>query len=112
MDLIKNMPAEAESYEFVVVIPNADHYTFVGMYADGHKTAKAALEYGGVVIHNVRIHGYQPPEPKKKHYIFSGMWTWDCWAVNKDEAYTQFNNTFLDKFDIDTNNYKITVEED
>ena len=71
---IRNMPNEAANYEFVVVIPNADHYTFLGMYADGHEAEKIALEYGGLVIHNVRIQGYQKSKPKRMYYTFSGVW--------------------------------------
>ena len=98
MDLIKNMPAEAANYEFVVVIPNVDHYTFVGMYADGHKAAKAALEYGGVVIHNVRIQGYQ------------GVWSWECWATSEEKARKQFNDDWTD-VELDLNHYEIEVDE-
>ena len=112
MDLIKNMPTEAESYEFIVVIPNADHYTFLGMYANWYDAEKVALEYGGIIIHNVRIQGHQQSKPKEKYYIFSGMWSWGCWAFSEEEARKQFDNTFLDEFDIDTDNYKIKVEED
>ena len=43
---IRNMPAKAAYYEFVVAVPNADHYTFLGMYADGHQAERTALEYG------------------------------------------------------------------
>ncbi len=106
------MPTEAAYYEFGVAVPNADHYTFIGMYTDGHEAEKAALEYGRIVIHNVRIQGYQPPKPKEKYYIFSGMWSWGCWAFSEEEARKQFDNTFLDEFDIDTDNCKIKVEED
>ena len=109
---IKNMPAEAFNYEFVVAIPNADHYTFLGMYADGHEAEKVALEYGGVVIHNVRIQGYQPPKPKEKYYIFNGTWSWGCWATNEEDARKQYDDIFLDELSIDANNFKIKVEED
>ena len=109
---IRNMPTEAAYYEFVVAIPNDDHYTFLGMYANGHEAEKVALEYGGIVIHNVRIQGYQPPKSKEKYYIFSGEWSWGCWATDENEARKQFDDTFLDELSIDTNNFKIEVEED
>lgn len=109
---IRNMPAEAANYEFVVAIPNVDHYTFIGMYADGHIAAKTALEYGGIVIHNVRIQGYQKPKPKEKYYTFSGSWSWGCWATNEEEARNKFDDTDLDELDIDCNHVKIEVEED
>ena len=106
---IRNMPAEASNYEFVVIIPNADHYTFLGKYTDGHKAEKAALEYGGIVIHNVRIHGYHPPE--KKHYIFSGLWSWDCWAINEEEARKQFDHDWM-YVEVDTDYDHIEIEVD
>ena len=109
---IRNMPAEAAYYEFVVVIPNADHYTFIGMYADGHKAEKTALEYGGIVIHNVRIHGYQPPKPKRMYYTFSGVWSWGCWASNEEEARKKFDDADLDDFDIDCDRIEVEVDYD
>lgn len=109
---IRNMPAEASNYEFVVAIPNANHYTFLGMYANGHEAEKIALEYGGIVIHNVRIQGYQPPEPKEKYYIFSGSWYWGCWATDEEDARKQYDDIYLDDINIDADNYKIKVEED
>lgn len=109
---IRNMSAEASNYEFVVAIPNADHYTFLGMYANGHEAERVALEYGGIVIHNVRIHGYQPPKPKEKYYIFSGFWSWGCWATSEEDARKQYDDIYLDDLSIDTDNFVIEVEED
>ena len=110
---IRNMPAEAAYYEFVVVVPNADHYTFIGMYADGNIAEKTALEYGGTVIHNVRIQGYQPPtKTKRKYYTFNGVWSWGCWADNGIDAYNKFYEADLEDFDIDCEQVKIEVEED
>lgn len=108
---IRNMPAEAAYYEFVVAIPNADHYTFIGMYADGHKAEKIALEYSGIVIHNVRIQGYQPPKPKKQYYTFSGFWSLGCWATDIKEAYNKLNEAELYDFDIDLDHVSMEVEE-
>ena len=107
---ITNMPAEAAYYEFVVVIPNADHYTFLGMYADGHQAERTALEYGGIVIHNVRVQGYQPPELKEKRYVFSGVWSWECWATSEEEARKQFNNDWTD-VELDLDHYEVEVDE-
>ena len=109
MNDIRNMPDEAANYEFVVVIPNVDHYTFIGMYTDGHKAAKAALEYGGIVIHNVRIQGYQKPKPEKKHYTFSGGWSWDCWATDVEDAERQFFKAYDEDINID---YEHTIKVD
>ena len=107
---IRNMPAEASNYEFVVAIPNADYYTFVGMFVDGHKAAKAALEYGGIVIPNALIKGHQPPELKEKRYVFSGVWFWECWATSEEEARKQFNNDWTD-VELGLDHYEIEVDE-
>ena len=109
---IRNMPAEAAYYEFVVAIPNADHYTFLGMFADGYQAEKMALEYGGIVIHNVRIQGYQPPKPKRMYYTFSGTWSWGCWATDEKDARKQFDEVYIEDLDIDADNFEIKVEED
>ena len=105
---IRNIPVDAPYYTFVVAIPNADHYTFLGMYANEHEAEKAALEYGGIVIHNECI---QPPKPKKMYYTFSGGWFWGCWATNEDEAYKKFNKADRDDFDINLNHVEVEVEE-
>jgi len=108
--IIRNMPDDAMDYEFIVAIPNGGHYTFIGKYADGHEAEKAALEYGGIVIHNVRIQGYQPPEPKEKRYVFSGVWSWECWATSEEEARKQFNDDWTD-VELDLDHYEIEVDE-
>ena len=107
---IRNMPAEASNYEFVVAIPNADHYTFLGMYANTHEAEKVALEYGGIVIHNVRIQGYRSPKPKEKRYIVSGVWSWECWATSEEEARKQFNDDWTD-VELDLDHIEIEVDE-
>lgn len=109
---IRNMPAEASNYEFVVAIPNADHYTFLGMYADGHKAEKVALEYGGIVIHNVRIQGYQKPRPEKKYYTLSGIWSWGCWAFDEEELRRKFDEADINFIDIDCDHIEIEVDYD
>ena len=107
---IRNVPAEAANYEFVVVLPNADHYTFLGMYADGHEAEKTALEYGGLVIHNVRIQGHQPPKPKKMYYTFSGVWSWGCWATSEEEARRMFDDADISIIDIDCDHIEVEVD--
>lgn len=107
--IIRNMPNDAMDYEFIVAIPNGGHYTFIGKYANGHEAEKAALEYGGIVIHNVRIQGHQESKPKEKYYIFSGSWSWGCWAFNEEEARKQFDEVYSEELDIDWDH--IEVEE-
>ena len=109
--IIRNMPDDAMDYEFTVAIPNGGHYTFIGKYADGHETEKVALEYGGIVIHNVRIQGYQPSKPKEMYYTFSGVWSWGCWATNEEEAHDKFDDADLDDFNIDYSHVEVEVDE-
>jgi len=109
---IRNMPAEAANYEFVVAIPNADHYTFIGMYADGHIAAKAALEYGGIVIPNALIKGHKSPKPKENYYTFSGVWSWGCWAYNEEEARRKFDDADISIIDIDYDHIEVEVDYD
>ena len=107
---IRNMPAEASNYEFIVAIPNADHYTFIGMYADGYEAEKTALEYGGIVIHNVRIQGYQKPKKiQRKYYLFSGCWSWGCWAKDEKEAHMLFNDAYYDEIDMDFDHFQMEI---
>lgn len=55
-----NAPEYAYHYEFVVAREVDGDYWFWGAYSDGFKAEQVALEIGGVVIHNVRIQGYEP----------------------------------------------------
>lgn len=54
---IKNIPAYANDYEFIVAREVDGALWFYGAYADGFKADKVATEVGGVVVHNVRIQG-------------------------------------------------------
>ena len=54
------MPEYASHYEFVVVREIDNDLWFWGAYADGFKAEQIALEIGGLIVHNVRIQGYQP----------------------------------------------------
>jgi len=57
---INNMPEYANHYEFVVVRNVDDQLWFYGAYRDGFKADEVAHEISGLVVHNVRIQGYQP----------------------------------------------------
>lgn len=59
MNLI-NAPEYASHYEFVVAREINGELWFWGAYSNGFKADKVANEIGGIVIHNVRIQGYQP----------------------------------------------------
>lgn len=109
--IIRNMPDDAMDYEFIIAIPNGGHYTFISKYTDGHEAEKVALEYGGIVIHNVRIQGHQPHKLKEMYYTFSGSWSWGCWATNEDEARDKFDDADLNDFDIDFSHVEVEVEE-
>lgn len=54
---ILNAPDDAFDYEFVVVREIDGDYWFWGKYADGFKAEQAAIEIGGLIVHNVRIQG-------------------------------------------------------
>ena len=54
---VLNAPDDAFDYEFVVVRKIDGDYWFWGKYTDGFKAEQAALEIGGLIIHNVRIQG-------------------------------------------------------
>lgn len=57
---LMNMPEYADHYEFVVVREIDGDYWFWGAYRDGFKAEQVAMEIGGVIVHNVRIQGYEP----------------------------------------------------
>ena len=54
---VLNAPADAFDYEFVVARYVAGDLWFWGKYTDGFKAQQAAMEIGGLIIHNVRIQG-------------------------------------------------------
>ena len=55
-----NAPEYASHYEFIVARKIDSEYWFWGAYRDGFKADTVAKEIDGVVIHNVRIQGYEP----------------------------------------------------
>lgn len=55
-----NAPECASHYEFVVAREIDSEYWFWGVYMDGFKAESVAKKIGGIVIHNVRIQGYEP----------------------------------------------------
>ena len=57
---INNQPEYASHYEFIVARFVDGEYWFWGAYTDGYKADTVATAIAGVVIHNVRIQGYQP----------------------------------------------------
>lgn len=59
-NLLLNAPEYASHYEFVVAREIDGGFWFWGAYTNGFKADKIAHEIGGIVIHNVRIQGYQP----------------------------------------------------
>lgn len=57
---LMNAPENAFHYEFIVAREIDGDLWYWGAYRDGWKADQIAYEIGGVVIHNVRIQGYQP----------------------------------------------------
>lgn len=99
---IINEPEEAKRYEFVVVKPLdcMEEYLFIGMYKDGFEAEQAARNNGAIIIHNVRIQGYEEPS-KERHYTFSGTWYWDCLAESKEEAIAKWEEAYYDDYEFD-----------
>lgn len=96
---IENCPAEAWNYEFIVCDVRDDKMVFIGCYKSGCAAEDAAshLDYG-VVVHNVRIQGYQDPAPMKR-FTFSGKWYWDCFAHDLEEAKQKYyDESYPDDF--------------
>lgn len=57
------------------------------------------------------IHGFMRRKErfKMKEYVFTGIWSWACYADSGEEAWKQFNECYLDE--IDCNFYNVNVEE-
>lgn len=85
---IKNLPEAAKCYEFVVAENRNGNLYFIDMYVDGFQAEERAKSLrDGVVIHNVRIQGF---EPEKHTFTFNGTWYWECEAENEIEAIKQY----------------------
>lgn len=55
--VIRNEPDYAKDYEFVVAREVDGEYWFYGAYENGWDADRIAYGIGGIVFHNVRIHG-------------------------------------------------------
>lgn len=55
-----NAPESAYHYEFVVARQVDNDLWYWGAFTNGFKAEQVAREVGGIIIHNVRIQGYQP----------------------------------------------------
>ena len=55
-----NAPESAYHYEFVVAHQVDNELWYWGAFTNGHKAEQVAHEVSGIIIHNVRIQGYQP----------------------------------------------------
>ena len=55
---IINEPYTGYEYEFTVAAPlYGDDYLFIGHFENGYMAERAALETGGIILHNIRIQG-------------------------------------------------------
>ena len=89
---IENCPDEAWNYEFIVCEVRDDRLIFNSYHKSGCAAETVASHLDcGVVVHNVRIQGYQDPRPMKR-FNFSGRWYWDCFAHNLEEAKAKYEN--------------------
>lgn len=57
---INNKPEYADHYEFIVARKVNGELWFYGAYSNGFKADQIASKISGIIIHNVRIQGYQP----------------------------------------------------
>lgn len=57
---VNNMSEAANHYEFVVARECDGELWYWGAYRHAWDAEAAAHEIGGIIIHNVRIQGYQP----------------------------------------------------
>ena len=53
---IRNMSANAHSYEFIVARFCEGDWWFYGAYTNGGKSEQVAIEVYGMVVHNVIAH--------------------------------------------------------
>lgn len=114
MDLnsIRGLPAEANDYEFIVVRQTPTGLDYIAHTEHGWEAEEVALaEPYSLVLHNVRIQGKRE-KPKKKYYVFSGVWSWGCWAENLDDAKCQFDDACIEDLDIETDHMEIEVEDE
>lgn len=89
---IENCPAEAWNYEFIVCDAREDGLVYNGCCRSAYNAEEMAHGLNnGVVIHNVRIQGYQDPRPMKR-FTFSGRWYWDCLAHDLAEAKDKYES--------------------
>ena len=87
---IINEPSSAKYYEFVVAVPHDDgNYVFIGEFDNGYEAEKVALAFRGIIFHNLRINGYEPP---MKKYRITLTHSEDIEAPNEEEAINKFNH--------------------
>lgn len=46
-------------------------------------------------------------EEPEHYYEFTGTWSWGVWAKSKEEAVECFNNSYIEDFDLLTDEYKV-----
>lgn len=46
-------------------------------------------------------------EEPEHYYEFTGTWSWGVWAKSKEEAVECFNNSYIEDFDLLTDDYKV-----
>lgn len=109
LNSIHGLPAEANDYEFIVVVQREDGLYYLGAFEHGHEAEELALSFKtGLVIHNVRIQGKR--KPKKHYYVFSGCWSWGCWAESLDDAKHQFDDACIEDVFLDCDHMNIEIE--
>ena len=96
---IENCPAEAWNYEFIVCDARDNGLGYNGCCRSADNADEMARGLNnGIVVHNVRIQGYQDPR-LMKHFTFSGKWYWECVAHDLEEAKRKYyDESYPDDF--------------
>ena len=65
---------------------------------------RAVLKY----LNDLQEERQQEEKEEPEHYYeFTGTWSWGVWAKSKEEAVECFNNSYIEDFDLLTDEYKV-----
>ncbi len=65
---------------------------------------RAVLKY----LNDLQEERQQEAKEEPEHYYeFTGTWSWGVWAKSKEEAVECFNNSYLEDFDLLTDEYEV-----
>lgn len=65
---------------------------------------RAVLKY----LNDLQEERQQEEEEEPEHYYeFTGTWSWGVWAKSKEEAVECFKDSYIEEFEILTDEYKV-----